>query len=72
MKWVKRFAAGFLAAAMSLALLCGCSGSDGVLANAKEIEPGNSMWFRHDRWEQVNSGSKITREYTPTSSAERN
>lgn len=64
MKWIKRFAAGFLAAAMSLALLCGCSGSDGVLANAKEIEPGNSMWFRHDRWEQVNSGSNYTRVYT--------
>lgn len=27
MKWVKRFAAGALAAALSLALLCGCSGS---------------------------------------------
>ena len=27
MKWVKRFAAGAVAAALSLALLCGCSGS---------------------------------------------
>ena len=37
MKWVKRFATGMLAAALSLALLCGCSDST-KLDNVKELK----------------------------------
>ena len=39
MKWVKRFAAGFLAAAMSLALLCGCSGGGGGSIDPDTTQP---------------------------------
>lgn len=44
MKWVKRFAAGALAAALSLALLCGCSDST-KLENVEELEFKKSLLY---------------------------
>ena len=49
MKWVKRFAAGMLAAALSLALLCGCSDST-KLDNVKELEYKDSILYNRTMW----------------------
>lgn len=49
MKWVKRFAAGALAAALSLALLCGCSDST-KLENVKVLNYNDSMLYTRTYW----------------------
>ena len=38
MKWVKRFAAGALAAALSLALLCGAAGARSIKGTVIDYE----------------------------------
>lgn len=55
MKWVKRFAAGALAAALSLALLCGCSGSS-KLDNVSEIDYKDSILYSRTYWCGAYSG----------------
>lgn len=50
MKWVKRFAAGMLAAALSLALLCGCSDST-KLDNVKELAFKDSILYNRTMWD---------------------
>ncbi len=55
MKWVKRFAAGMLAAALSLALLCGCSDST-KLDNVKELEYKDSILYDRTFWNNGNTG----------------
>lgn len=56
MKWVKRFAAGALAAALSLALLCGCSGSS-KLDNVSEIDYKDSILYSRSRWNPAVHGA---------------
>ena len=69
MKWVKRFAAGALAAALSLALLCGCSGSsidEGTVIDYEEsvtsyMTAENGMMGHSILYEctNVSSGAKL-------------
>ena len=68
MKWVKRFAAGALAAALSLALLCGCSGSSIDEGTAIDYEESSTSYMTMDSWRgrpvvfectNVSSGAKL-------------
>ena len=68
MKWVKRFAAGALAAALSLALLCGCSGSSIDEGTVIDYEESSTSYMTMDSWRgrpvvfectNVSSGAKL-------------
>lgn len=50
MKWVKRFAAGALAAALSLALLCGCSGSSIDKGTVIDYEESVTSYMTMESW----------------------
>lgn len=69
MKWVKRFAAGMLAAALSLALLCGCSDST-KLDNVKELEYEDSILYSRTYWVSANTGDGWAMECTRLSNSQ--
>ena len=65
MKWVKRFAAGALAAALSLALLCGCSGSSIDEGTVIDYEKSSTSYMTMETWMM---GSPVVYECTNVSS----
>ena len=65
MKWVKRFAAGALAAALSLALLCGCSGSSIDKGTAIDYTESSTSYMTMETWMM---GSPVVYECTNVSS----
>ena len=65
MKWVKRFAAGALAAALSLALLCGCSGSSIDEGTVIDYEESVTSYMTMESWIM---GSPVVYECTNVSS----
>ena len=65
MKWVKRFAAGALAAALSLALLCGCSGSSIDKGTVIDYEESVTSYMTMESWMM---GSPVVYECTNVSS----
>lgn len=65
MKWVKRFAAGALAAALSLALLCGCSGSSIDKGTVIDYEESITSNMTMESWMM---GSPVVYECTNVSS----
>lgn len=65
MKWVKRFAAGALAAALSLALLCGCSGSSIDEGTVIDYEESSTSYMTMETWMM---GSPVVYECTNVSS----
>ena len=65
MKWVKRFAAGALAAALSLALLCGCSGSSIDKGTVIDYEESSTSYMTMKTWVM---GSPVVYECTNVSS----
>ena len=69
MKWVKRFAAGMLAAALSLALLCGCSDST-KLDNVKELEYKDSILYTRTSWNNACTGMGWAMECTKRSNGQ--
>lgn len=69
MKWVKRFAAGMLAAALSLALLCGCSDST-KLDNVKELKYEDSILYLRTRWNSSVGGAGWAMECTRLSNGQ--
>lgn len=69
MKWVKRFAAGMLAAALSLALLCGCSDST-KLDNVKELEYKESILYQRTMWNDNIAGAGWAMECTRLSNGQ--
>ena len=69
MKWVKRFAAGMLAAALSLALLCGCSDST-KLDNVKELEYKDSILCTRTSWNNACTGMGWAMECTRLSNGQ--
>ena len=69
MKWVKRFAAGMLAAALSLALLCGCSDST-KLDNVKELKYEDSILYLRTRWNSSIGGAGWAMECTRLSNGQ--
>lgn len=69
MKWVKRFAAGMLAAALSLALLCGCSDST-KLDNVKELEYKDSILYSRTWWNNACTGMGWAMECTKRSNGQ--
>ena len=69
MKWVKRFAAGMLAAALSLALLCGCSDST-KLDNVKELEYKDSILYTRTFWNNACTGMGWAMECTKRSNGQ--
>lgn len=69
MKWVKRFAAGMLAAALSLALLCGCSDST-KLDNVKELEYKDSILYSRTYWSNGINGLGWAMECTKRSNGQ--
>lgn len=69
MKWVKRFAAGMLAAALSLALLCGCSDST-KLDNVKELEYKDSILYTRTSWDNACTGMGWAMECTKRSNGQ--
>lgn len=70
MKWVKRFAAGALAAALSLALLCGCSDST-KLENVKELNYNDSMLYTRTHWNGACNGEGWAMECTRLSNGQK-
>ena len=64
MKWVKRFAAGALAAALSLALLCGCSGSSIDKGTVIDYEESVTSYMTMESWMM---GSPVVYECTNVS-----
>ena len=69
MKWVKRFAAGMLAAALSLALLCGCSDST-KLDNVKELKYEDSILYTRTYWHDRIDGTGWAMECTRLSNGQ--
>ena len=69
MKWVKRFATGMLAAALSLALLCGCSDST-KLDNVKELKYEDSILYLRTRWNSSVGGAGWAMECTRLSNGQ--
>ena len=69
MKGVKRFAAGMLAAALSLALLCGCSDST-KLDNVKELEYKDSILYNRTMWDGSIAGAGWAMECTKLSNGQ--
>lgn len=69
MKWVKRFAAGMLAAALSLALLCGCSDST-KLDNVKELKYEDSILYSRTYWSSGYTGTGWAMECTKRSNGQ--
>ena len=65
MKWVKRFGAGMLAAALSLALLCGCSGSSIDKGTVIDYEKSSTSYMTMATWMM---GSPVVYECTNVSS----
>lgn len=65
MKWVKRFAAGALAAALSLALLCGCSGSSIDKGTVIDYTESSTSYMTMETWVM---GSPVVYECTNVSS----
>ena len=65
MKWVKRFAAGALAAALSLALLCGCSGSSIDEGTVIDYTESSTSYMTMETWMM---GSPVVYECTNVSS----
>lgn len=65
MKWVKRFAAGALAAALSLALLCGCSGSSIDEGTVIDYTESSTSYMTMETWVM---GSPVVYECTNVSS----
>lgn len=70
MKWVKRFAAGALAAALSLALLCGCSDST-KLENVKELNYNDSMLYTRTYRSSASNGEGWAMECTNLSNGQK-